>query len=421
MNTKKHKKIIRIFSALCVAVIAFFALAVPMSAVTVVNKSEYFNVGSTFPLSVGFGYAHGIMHSAPENSYEYPNPYVLVTDIGRAGNNYSSDADDCVDYFNYDMTVSGTEISNIKGNIRYNNCIPEFRYRIVVGDDSDDYVARGLRTYDLIPTGRQYTDSNGDLRSADMLLYYTFAADEVFYNPAWLLSENTTFAENNDSDIAEYMLPYISLPHMQDVKAFYDYECTFDVITSDGRIDYDYDYWFTATNYPSDPDNLKSNYCLLPVDVLRSYTDCDTICIANFEARMNVVFYVKNSMEQWERANTTQEEELPLDYTSLTISLPFYDTSNVSSTTDSDIDYQCKYSFPDMDKFMTYYDYNAVIPEKPSGGTNIETIDVDFTSWLGTAVGGFLNFKIFPNFSIVGILGILISFSLVLILLKWLG
>lgn len=43
---------------------------------------------------------------------------------------------------------------------------------------------------------------------------------------------------------------------------------------------------------------------------------------------------------------------------------------------------------------------------------------VDFTSWLGTAVGGFLNFEIFPGFNMSGILLIIISFSLVMWFLK---
>ena len=43
----------------------------------------------------------------------------------------------------------------------------------------------------------------------------------------------------------------------------------------------------------------------------------------------------------------------------------------------------------------------------------------DFTSWIGTAVGGFLNMELMPNFSIGGVLAILIAFSIVMLFLKF--
>lgn len=47
-----------------------------------------------------------------------------------------------------------------------------------------------------------------------------------------------------------------------------------------------------------------------------------------------------------------------------------------------------------------------------------EDVNVDFTSWIAVAVGGFLGFEIFPGFSLIGILAIVIAISLVLFFLK---
>lgn len=47
-----------------------------------------------------------------------------------------------------------------------------------------------------------------------------------------------------------------------------------------------------------------------------------------------------------------------------------------------------------------------------------EDVNVDFTSWIAVAVGGFLGFEIFPGFSLIGIFAIVIAISLVLFFLK---
>lgn len=49
------------------------------------------------------------------------------------------------------------------------------------------------------------------------------------------------------------------------------------------------------------------------------------------------------------------------------------------------------------------------------GGNNV---NVDFTSWIATAVGGFLGFELFPNFSLIGVISIFIMISVVIWVLK---
>lgn len=49
------------------------------------------------------------------------------------------------------------------------------------------------------------------------------------------------------------------------------------------------------------------------------------------------------------------------------------------------------------------------------------TPNVDFTSWLVTAVGGFLDFELFPGFSISAVLSVVLAMSVVLLFLKWLA
>lgn len=80
-------------------------------------------------------------------------------------------------------------------------------------------------------------------------------------------------------------------------------------------------------------------------------------------------------------------------------------------------------SFPVYERDFEVGDLNLAYPDftryisKFRGVGNID-VNADFTGWIATATSGFLNFELFPNFSIGGVLAILVGFSLVILFLK---
>jgi hypothetical protein len=90
---------------------------------------------------------------------------------------------------------------------------------------------------------------------------------------------------------------------------------------------------------------------------------------------------------------------------------PLYNTAGVviTGTTIYNVN-MAKYGFPTMSKYIDTD--NTYVPPLPD-------YNVNYTGWLGTAVGGFLDFELFPGFSLGGLLGILIGFSFVMLFLKF--
>lgn len=95
----------------------------------------------------------------------------------------------------------------------------------------------------------------------------------------------------------------------------------------------------------------------------------------------------------------------------LKLQYPLYDTSGVVIT-QSEIykNNMSYYGFPTFEKYIDT-DSTIIVPTPP--------YEADYTGWLGTAVGGFLDFELFPGFSLGGMLGILISFSFIMLFLKF--
>lgn len=103
----------------------------------------------------------------------------------------------------------------------------------------------------------------------------------------------------------------------------------------------------------------------------------------------------------WNEVERSESAEFVLYY-------PLLDTSGIRITnTPAYIAYYECYSMPNMVKFRN------------TMGIPIPSLEVDYTSWIGTAVGGFLNMELMPNFAIGGVLAILIGFSIVMLFLKY--
>lgn len=110
-------------------------------------------------------------------------------------------------------------------------------------------------------------------------------------------------------------------------------------------------------------------------------------------------------------AGTWEQVEKSGDGYLLRLQYPLYDTSGVTIT-DSETyrNNMSYYGFPTIQKYIDT-DGTIIVPSPPYEG--------DYTGWLGTAVGGFLDFELFPGFTLGGMLGILISFSFIMLFLKF--
>lgn len=103
----------------------------------------------------------------------------------------------------------------------------------------------------------------------------------------------------------------------------------------------------------------------------------------------------------WTEVERSESAEFVLYY-------PLLDTSGIRITnTPAYNAYYNRYSMPNMVKFRN------------TMGIPIPSLEVDYTSWIGTAVGGFLNMELMPNFSLGGILAILIAFAITMLFLKF--
>lgn len=90
------------------------------------------------------------------------------------------------------------------------------------------------------------------------------------------------------------------------------------------------------------------------------------------------------------------------------VTVPIYDTSQSISVTPGSTEWRW-WSLPVASKYIKTTDLFQVINE---------SIIKDYTSWLVTATSGFLDAEIFPGFTIGGVMGTLIAFSVVMLFLK---
>lgn len=92
-------------------------------------------------------------------------------------------------------------------------------------------------------------------------------------------------------------------------------------------------------------------------------------------------------------------ENSPLKATGIDVSYPVYER-------DFEVD-DINLAYPDFNRYILKF----------RGIGNVD-VNADFTGWIATATSGFLNFELLPNFSIGGVLAILVGFSLVILFLK---
>lgn len=103
----------------------------------------------------------------------------------------------------------------------------------------------------------------------------------------------------------------------------------------------------------------------------------------------------------WTEVERSESAEFFLYY-------PLLDTSGIRIT-----------NTPAYNAFYERYSMPNMVKYRNTMGIPIPSLEVDYTSWIGTAVGGFLNMELMPNFAIGGVLAILIGFSIVMLFLKY--
>lgn len=91
----------------------------------------------------------------------------------------------------------------------------------------------------------------------------------------------------------------------------------------------------------------------------------------------------------------------------INVTVPMYDTSRATAEKGS-TEWRM-WSLPVASKYIKTTDLYQIINE---------SIVKDYTSWLAEATGGFLDAEIFPGFTIGGVMGTLIAFSVVMLFLK---
>ena len=98
----------------------------------------------------------------------------------------------------------------------------------------------------------------------------------------------------------------------------------------------------------------------------------------------------------------------------ITIDIEFTSGSQLSSFSFNSVFFP-EFAFLTSD-ISTYYES---LPLEKRTVIVDNTADIDLSSWLVDAVGGFLDFEIFPGFSISSVLAVLLSLSVVVLFLKW--
>lgn len=222
---------------------------------------------------------------------------------------------------------------------------------------------------------------------------YTFQSDNME-----IIIGNSSLVFNN---IEAWDMPYVSFDEYPTILYSVDFNDVESVL-------WDTYGYFTIENYTS-ADGLTDFqlYNFLQANATKQSTA--SVAVASDEPTTTPTdTSPRTTSGTWNEVNRSESCELELTY-------PLLDVSNVVNTGSNAYNsYYRWYSFPTVEKLLTSAEYAEVIPLP-------EAPQVDMTSWIGTAVGGFLNMELMPYFSIGGVLAIIIGFAVLMMILKWLA
>lgn len=387
----KHKRARSIIAILCTSIVLLYAIAIPIGAV--VNSSQGgfldFNLtaNSTFPLTVGFSYV------TRDTSTGAGNTYVYATEIGGFGEEWNTTLYGADTYTQNYTPMEGIEYE-LEGSLEYNFLEREFPEldNIYFTDGSAESVIK--RGYQTISFQNKAPSGNNILGQQQGVV---MRARDVVYNPAWLMATEDNLSQTNESMLPKFLSP--SVENLAEaVVVTYSWSCT--IIDREGVAHNHSNFEVFDTRN----DNSSRYVPIIPIDVLEDYKTQPTIVIAEYRGFLDVDYY-ERSGDSWEQVEKGGDGYL------LKLRYPLYDTSGVTITnTQAYSDFMAYYGFPTLDKYIDT-DGTIIKPSPP--------YKVDFTGWLGTAVGGFLDFELFEGFSLGGLLSVLIGFSFIMLFLKF--
>lgn len=392
MKNDKRKLLTRIIATMMVSIIVGCALAIPLGAV--VNSSQGgfldFNLtaNSTFPLTVGFSYV------TRDPATGAGNTYVYATEIGGFGEEWNTTLYGVDEYTQSYTPMEGVNY-NLVGSLSYNLLEREFPENSYIMWDDGGVTSTIKRGYQVISLLNQ-APSNGNILGQQQGA--VLRARDVVYNPAWLVTEENQTSLTNEPMLPAFLSPIISENNSEAVVLTYSWSCT--IIDQEGVVHEHSGYEVFDTR----EDNISSRYVtIIPIEVLMNYSTQKTIVIAEYSGFLDVDYYTYNG--DW------LETEASGDGYLLKLQYPLYDTSGVTITeSETYREFMSVYGFPTFEKYIDT-DGTIIMPSPP--------YKMDFTGWLGTAVGGFLDFELFEGFSLGGLLSVLIGFSFIMLFLKF--
>lgn len=287
-KNKKKNKLVKIISFAMLLVIAVTAFALPASALVTVGGSNYYNVSSTFPITVSMMYDYDVSESKTEN---ISRPYTFSIDIGGSGNNYPSVIDVGCDTFDYNV---GDSVYGLMGQINYSvDTNSGEDYTIFYGGNTGtDCVGLSTKTYSLLANAN--ISPGSPFLSRDILQKVCFTADDIVYNPYLLLYQKEWSMNPKEKYIG---LPYVELyPTLMGKMIDYEYKCSFNVTTNYGleeHIEYTME-WRGNTPYRDSGDSITNHLYLINPEAIEKFGGCKTIVISNFVGELDYTFLTEN-------------------------------------------------------------------------------------------------------------------------------
>lgn len=209
MAQNKHKTKRRIICILCASIIALYALAIPIGAVTNSSQTTAGSTGlygvSPFPFTVGF-----VLNDDTTN-----RNYIFATDVGGWGlaNNQTTSGDDTFEWHYPDSTetnMSSISYSNVEESWLENTL---HWYASRSTEDGSNY-GNFYGGYGQMTLLYQSLDS-GFFPTTESLV---FKANSVVYNTIWATDQTSinTFEYLDNPTPIEYMMPAVLLPQLED-------------------------------------------------------------------------------------------------------------------------------------------------------------------------------------------------------------
>ena len=417
--TKKTKlRVLHLALCSVMCLTSLFALfAVPIGAVINSSQGTYkdwnLTQRSTFPITFGYMY-QAVPASTASNANSYT--YVFNTQLGGYGQewNMSQSGVDEVTYTWQDRSNGGQTLDKT-ARMTYEFIDALYLDEYDISYQDGPHAERYRRGYqEMHFECFNNADSTLQPNQQGAQVGITIKADDVVYNPYWLVEADDLTKQHNDP--LKAMLPCYYLESFPDGLNFmmnrivFKYDVRMTIIDQFGG-SRNYTYSGAVDTDSGDTSAFDNWHSFVPMHVLKGYIGHTTIIIDDFVFTSTFDYYARANDGSWVKADPYNQNQQPLGRMSC-IRYPLYDSSGVSNLGSSTYEeYYCKYGMTDVRKWIHTTDMSV-------GNEPTSIFDGNITKWIGKTVSGFLDFELFPGFSLSGVLGILLAFAIVCIFLK---